>query len=109
MTINACRSHCRSLESEIRYAALHGSITCHCSDRILTPKSKSRDRDCNSKCLGNKFEACGANNYLSIYDGKNNMTKDNNYVVCFMHTYCPLIPGNMFSILNGRCPLTTQY
>ena len=75
MTINICRTHCMGYQ----YAALHGSITCYCSDRIFTSKSKDGDRDCTDKCLGNELEACGrlgGENYLSIYDGNYNFIGD---------------------------------
>ena len=83
MTIDACRSHCRG--SRTRYAALQGSITCYCSDQIFTLHSESGDRNCNWKCLGNKFEACGAQNYLSIYDGKHVTIPDDEKTLQSIH------------------------
>ena len=79
MTISICRSHCRNVGS--RYAALHGSY-CYCSNNTITPRSRYGDRACSLKCSGNKFEACGASGYLSIYDGNPKAKTILYYITC---------------------------
>lgn len=80
-----CVSTCLSLGFKL--AGLERKEECYCGDTDLSSAKLLKDSECNSECLGNKAEKCGADLKLSVYKTgityKSEKEIERSYMGCF--------------------------
>ncbi len=73
MTIHRCIEYCVQLRQDAQFAGLSVGNECYCGNAENQRDFEDHvrhDNECDVPCKGNRFEVCGGENRISIYDGE---------------------------------------